>query len=111
MGLLTKALGLGVAAIAGAGFATRPSEPDVRELLRARIDAQIEQGAGVAEDDALGQMLLGICQVAPGSCSSLVEQLVDIDYENRYLWANVTIGGRIGDGTDCFAAFSRLICR
>ncbi len=110
MGLISKTLGFGLAALVGAAFATCPSEPDVRELLRERIEAQIDAGAGVAPDDDLGQVLLGICQVSPRNCASLVEQIVDLDYENRILWGNVTIGGRVGEGTSCVAIFSRLVC-
>lgn len=111
MGLITKALGFGCAALAGAAFATRPSEPDVRELLRERIEAQIDAGAGVEPDDELGQILLGLCQVSSRNCAGLVEQLVELDYDSRVLWANVIIGGRVGEGTSCVAAFSRLLCR
>lgn len=111
MGLITRTIGLGCAALVGAAFATRPSEPDVRELLRDRIEAQIESGAGVEPDDDLGQLLLGICQVSARNCASLVEQMVEVSYDNRLLWANVVIGGRVGEGTACLAAFSRLICR
>lgn len=111
MGLLTRLAGLGLAALAGAAFATCPSETDVRDLLRDRIASQIDDGAGVDRDDELGQMLLSICQVSSRSCAGLVEQLVEVDYRNRVLWANVTIGGRVGEGTSCVAAFSRLICR
>lgn len=110
MGIVTKLMGLGLAAAVGAAFATKPSIEEVRDLIRDQIAERIEDGSITSADNAATQALLAACQISPGNCARVLEGAISLEYENRFLYAQIEASAP-GLGTKtCYAAFDRLIC-
>lgn len=110
MGILSKVIGLGLAAGLGAAFATKPSVEEVRVLIRAQITDRIEDGSIASADNAPAQALLAACQISPANCARVLEGAISVEYRDRYLWADVEASAP-GLGTrQCYGAFDRLIC-
>lgn len=110
MGIMSKLVGLGLAAGIGAAFATKPSVDEVRVMIREQIAERIVNGSIVDANNGATQALLAACQLSPGNCARLLEGAVSVEYENRYLYAKVQASVPGLGSRECYAAFDRLIC-
>lgn len=110
MGILSKAITVGLAAALGAGLATRPGPDEVRALFRDRLAARIVDGTILPADSGAAAALLAACQISPGQCARVLEGAVSLQYTNRYLWASVRLQAPGFDPLTCTAALNRLFC-
>ncbi|WP_300516857.1 hypothetical protein [Aliiroseovarius sp.] len=95
--------------LAGA-FVTKPSGADVDRMLRERIAAEIDRGAGLDPNDPAAQIALGLCRVNQAACVDLLRQVLRVDYEDELFYARIEadLPGR-GKRT-CIGAFTRVVC-
>jgi len=93
-----------------AAFVTKPSEADIDRMLRERIAAEIESGAGLDPNDPAARIALGLCRVNQATCVELLRRVVSVEYEDELLYAriNADLPGK-GPHT-CIGAFTRVVC-
>ncbi len=98
-----------VAVLIGA-FVTKPSEGDINLMLRERLAAEIENGAGLDASDPGAQLVLGLCKSNRAACIDLLSQFVRVGYEDEILYArlDVTLPGK--SRRSCIAAFTTVAC-
>jgi len=90
-------------------YVSKPSREDVEEYVHAVAMSQLqakdlEPSATVLENAAL----MG-CRLKPDSCYEVLRKLIDIKYEDKSLYAKITISG-IGPTNHCYAVANRVFC-
>jgi len=98
-----------VVLVAAAAFFTRPGpaevEHDLREALLERLlTTEVEEGR-----DILGNAVIMGCKLDAGICYEMLRSGLKVTYDNRYLFAKVTVEG-FARHAECFAAFTQLRC-
>ena len=106
---MLKTLIVLMALTAGAALVTKPSEADVQTLIAAELRAAIDAEELDIGADPAAALLLGLCQSDAAACVDLARQAIEATYDDRVLYANVTLDG-FGRRTDCTAVFARLFC-
>ena len=108
MGILKLLIGAGLVA-ALAAFLTRPGPEDVDEALRRALfeklfTEEIDEGR-----DILGNAAIIGCRLDPQSCFELLRAGMEVTYEDKLLFARVTVEGS-GRRAECIGAFTRFSC-
>lgn len=108
MGILKLLIGAGLAA-AVAAFLTKPGREDVDEALRRALferlfTEQIDEGR-----DMLGNAAIIGCRLDPQGCFELLRAGLEVTYEDKLLFARVTVEG-FGRRAECIGAFTRFNC-
>lgn len=93
-----------------AAFVTKPSEADIDRMLRERIAAEIDSGAGLDLNDAGAQIALGLCRVNRDACVELLRQVVRVEYEDELLYARIDADLPGKGPRTCIGAFTRVVC-
>jgi len=90
-------------------YVSKPSPEEVEKYVHAVAISQLqakdlEPSATVLENAAL----MG-CKLDPDSCYDVLRKLIDINYEDKFLYAKITITG-IGPSNHCYAVANRVFC-
>lgn len=104
--LIVTLLGL----LAVAAFFTKPSEGEVDRLLRERLAAEIESGAGVDADNSGGQLLLTLCKSNRAACVDLLRQFVSLGVEDELFYTRIEAQWPGRDKVTCIGALTRVMC-
>lgn len=93
-----------------AAFVTKPSEGDINLMVRERLAAEIDSGAGLDASEPGAQLVLGLCNSNRSACIDLLSQFVRIDYEDELFYARIvaTLPGK--GPTTCIGAFTKVAC-
>lgn len=108
MGLLKLLFALIVVAAVAAWF-TRPGPEDVDNALRQALYQKLfDDDAGQGRDMLGNAAMLG-CRLDPNSCFEILRAGLDVQYEDRILYAHVTVEG-FDRRASCYGAFTRFAC-
>ena len=91
-------------------FVTKPSEGDIDRMLRERLSAEIEAGAGLDQSDPAAAVVLGLCRANRSACIELLSQFVRIDYEDELLYARIEADLPGQPRRTCIGAFTKVAC-
>jgi hypothetical protein len=108
MGILKLLIGAALA-VALAAYVTKPGREDVDDALRRALfeklfTTNIDEGR-----DMLGNAAIIGCRLDPQSCFELLRSGLEVTYEDKILYARVTVEG-FGRRAVCTGAFTRFNC-
>ena len=95
--------------VAGALWATKPSEAEVEEQLATVVKTRIVAQKIDANDPVSAIFGIG-CRFGLDECYRLIREGMTLDYRDRWLFATVSIGMREGERLQCYGAMGRLYC-
>lgn len=108
MRLLSFLLSLTLVAAVAAYF-TKPSEKDVERYLKNTLLLKLATQEVPANGDPLNSVALVGCKLRPNDCYQLVRSGIDLTYDDRTLYAQITLTG-FGRHASCYGAFTKFTC-
>ncbi|MEM6479219.1 MAG: hypothetical protein AAF841_12940 [Pseudomonadota bacterium] len=102
---------LAAGALGIALLATKPSQADVVDLVRDEIRGALLAMSPEEFDDPTAEAIAAACTVFSGPCASLISLAFPITYEDRYVFAEVTLAEGTSDEVSCWAALNQIFCQ
>ncbi|WP_299920805.1 hypothetical protein [uncultured Pelagimonas sp.] len=99
--------GMIVMAAIGA-FLSKPTQDDAYEEIAHLTRATLEQQQ-LHEAQGVRAAALLACRLSPQSCVELLMSGLDLNYEDRILYAKIDLDG-FGMEAKCYGAFSKFYC-
>jgi hypothetical protein len=97
------------AVLAVAAFLTRPGPEDAERALREALYQRLFTTEIEAGREMLGNAAIIACRIEPAACYDVLRKGLDVTYEDRLLYARVTVEG-FGRRASCWGAFTRFVC-
>jgi len=90
-------------------YITKPSPDDVETYVHSVALSQLEAADLKPSAGAAANVALMGCKLDPTTCYDVFRRLIDIQYDDKLLYANVTITG-LGPANHCRAILKRVYC-
>ncbi|MCO6383901.1 MAG: hypothetical protein JXQ91_12275 [Vannielia sp.] len=101
---------IAILAIAGLAAAfTKPSEADVEAELKALFLQRLASTNPSAQQDGGAFALTLMCKADQDACYEIVRAGLDVNYDDRTLYAAIDVSG-FGEDIRCYGAFTRFFC-
>lgn len=91
-------------------YVTKPSPADVEDFVHAQAMSQLQASDLQPSAEVLKNAALMGCRLKPETCTEALRELIHIRYDDRKIYARVTVTG-LGTVNHCTAVFNRLLCR
>lgn len=100
-----------MAGLAVALFVTNPSQADVDAEIQSQLLTRIDGLDTNTDQDPVIQLIFTTCKFGRSACASFIQSLLNVKYEDKILYSNITVSFGNEDPVQCYGALTRVICR
>jgi hypothetical protein len=91
-------------------FVTNPSRSDVDTEIQSQLLTRIDGLGTNTDQDPMVQLIFTTCKFGRSACASFIKSLMDVKYEDKILYSNVTVSFGNEEPVRCYGALTRVVC-